>query len=126
MRHFFALGAFVAAATAAAFAAALVPSTIVADPTTYNGKTVTVTGMVSNFQTSTTAAGNVVSFQLCDSKCVVVIDKTNHPESDGSQVTVTGTFHATLKGTPEAFTNAVVIEDWRICEKGGPAEAKDC
>jgi hypothetical protein len=92
-----------------AAAGALAPSAIVADPSMYDGKSVTVTGKVSNFQVSSTPMGQVAGFQLCDSKCVVVIDKTNHSLSNGAMATVTGTFHTTFKGPRKTFTNAVVI-----------------
>ena len=90
-------------------AAALAPSAIVAAPSTYDGKTVTVSGKVSNFQTSQTIMGAVAGYQLCDAKCVVVIDQTNKAQSNGATATVTGTFHATFKGPRKTFTNAVVI-----------------
>jgi hypothetical protein len=93
----------------AAAAAALSPSAILATPSAYDGKTVTVTGKVSHFQTSSTMMGTVAGFQLCDSKCVVVIDQTNHARSNGSAATVTGTFHVTFKGPHKSFNNAVVI-----------------
>ncbi len=53
--------------------------------------------------------GAVAGFQLCDSKCVVVIDKTNQSRSDGAAATVTGTFHVTFKGPRKTFSNAVVV-----------------
>lgn len=98
-----------AAAPIIALAAALSPSTIVASPSTYDGKSVTVTGKVGSFQTSSTPMGTVAGFQLCDAKCVVVIDKTNTAHANGSMATVTGTFHASFKGPRKTFTNAVVI-----------------
>jgi hypothetical protein len=104
-----AITALLVLAPIAVAAAALAPSTIVASPSAYDGKSVTVTGKVSNFQTSSTPMGAVAGFQLCDSKCVVVIDKTNHSQSNGATATVTGTFHATFKGPRKTFTNAVVI-----------------
>jgi hypothetical protein len=93
----------------AAAAGALAPSTIVASPSSYDGKSVTVTGKVSNFQVSSTPMGSVAGFQLCDSKCVVVIDKTNQSRSNGATATVTGTFHVTFKGPRKTFNNAIVI-----------------
>lgn len=90
-------------------AGAIAPSAIAADPSSYDGKTVTVTGKVSHFQTSSTPMGTVAGFQLCDTKCIVVIDKTNQSHSDGAAATVTGTFHATFKGPRKTFTNAIVI-----------------
>ncbi len=100
---------FLAIAPIAAAAAALSPSALVAGASSYDGKTVTVTGKVSNFQTSSTMMGTVAGFQLCDAKCIVVIDQTNHARSNGSTATVTGTFHVTFKGPRKTFNNAVVI-----------------
>lgn len=94
---------------AAALAAALAPSAILANPSSYDGKSVTVTGKVAHFQSSSTPMGPVAGFQLCDSKCIVVIDKTNQSRSDGAAATVTGTFHVTFKGPRKTFNNAVVI-----------------
>ncbi len=105
----FALALLLAAAPIVAAAAALTPSAVVAGASSYDGKTVTVTGKVTNFQTSKTMMGTVAGFQLCDSKCVVVIDETNHARSNGSAATVTGTFHVTFKGPRKTFNNAVVI-----------------
>ncbi len=109
MRRLFLTLALAAAPAIALAAGALSPSTIVASPSTYDGKSVTVTGKVGSFQTSSTPMGTVAGFQLCDAKCVVVIDKTNTAHANGSMATVTGTFHASFKGPRKTFTNAVVI-----------------
>ncbi len=98
-----------AAAPLIASAAALAPSAIVASPSSYDGKTITVTGKVTNFQMQSTMMGQVAGFQICDSKCVVVIDKTHQSRSDGATATVTGTFHVTFKGPRKTFNNAIVI-----------------
>jgi hypothetical protein len=94
---------------ALAAAAALAPSAIVANASSYDGKSVTVTGKVTNFQTSSTPMGTVAGFQLCDAKCVVVIDKTDQSRSNGAMATVSGTFHVTFKGPRKTFSNAIVI-----------------
>ena len=109
MNRFIVTLALAAAPAIALAAAALNPSTIVASPSTYDGKSVTVAGKVTGFQTSSTPMGTVAGFQLCDAKCVVVIDKTNAARTNGSMATVTGTFHAMFKGPRKTFTNAVVI-----------------
>ena len=96
-------------AAAILLAAAVAPSAILANPSSYDGKTVTVSGTVQHFQTSRTPMGTVAGFQLCDSKCVVVIDKTNQSHSDGAAATVTGTFHVTFKGPRKSFNNAIVV-----------------
>lgn len=104
------VAALLAALPVVALAAALSPSTIVANPAGYDGQSVTVTGKVTGFQTSQTMRGKVAGFQLCDAKCVVVIDQTGQSHSDGATVTVTGTFHSSFKAPKRTFANAVVIE----------------
>jgi hypothetical protein len=108
--HRLALAALISVFPAVAVAAgALAPSAIVASPSTYDGKSVTVTGTVSHFQVANTAMGKVAGFELCDSKCVTVIDKTDTSRSNGATATVSGTFHTTFKGPRKTFTNAVVV-----------------
>jgi hypothetical protein len=110
VRGLLAIAAFVAATTAAALAIAVPPSAMAGNPQNFDGKTVTATGTVKNFQTSTTMMGPVAGYQLCDSsKCVVVIDQANHAQTNGKSATVTGVFHATFKGPRKTFTNAIVI-----------------
>ena len=107
------VGALVVAlgATAlAASAAALAPSTILANASSYDGKAVTVAGKVSHYQHSSTLMGTVAGFQLCDTKCIVVIDEKNTTHADGDTVTVSGTFHVTFKGPKRSFDNAVVVK----------------
>ena len=103
------LAALAAFVPATALAAALAPSAIVANPSSYDGKTVTVTGKVANYQTSNTMIGTVAGYQVCDAKCVVVIDEKAGKQTNGASATVTGTFHATFKGPRKTYTNAVVI-----------------
>jgi lipocalin len=111
MKHVLAFAVLTTLTFGSAVAATtLAPSAIAADPSTYDGKTVTVSGKVEHFQTSSTLMGTVAGYQLCDAKCIVVIDKGNHAQTDGNVATVTGTFHATFKGPRKTFTNAVVIE----------------
>ena len=108
MRRFI-IAPLLALVPTAALAAALAPSAIVANPSAYDGKSVTVTGKVSNYQVSSSPMGKAAGFQLCDSKCIVVIDKTAQSRSNGTAATVTGIFHASFKGPRRTFTNAVVI-----------------
>lgn len=103
------LTAIFAAVPAAALAAVLAPSTILAGPSSYDGKSVTVTGKVTGFQTSQTMMGKVAGFQLCDAKCVVVVDQSAQSRTNGATATVTGTFHTTFKAPRRTFSNAVVI-----------------
>lgn len=103
------LTALLAVIPAVAVAAALAPSAILANPSNYDGKSVTVTGKVTGFQTSQTTMGTVAGFRLCDSDCVTVIDQKGQARTEGSTVTVTGTFHTTFKAPRRSFSNAVVI-----------------
>ena len=99
-----------AALPIAAIAATLVPSAIVASPSTYDGQTVTVSGTVSNYKThQSTAGGEVARFDLCDSKCVVVIDRTAQTHADNSTATVTGKFHASLQRPKTTLTNVITV-----------------
>jgi hypothetical protein len=109
MRRLIALTAFVAMTTGVALAVAVPPSAIAGNPSNFDGKTVTATGTVKGFQTSSTMMGTVAGYQLCDTKCIVVIDESNHAQTNGKTATVTGTFHATFKGPRKTFTNALVI-----------------
>ena len=93
-----------------ALLAALAPSAIMAGPSAYDGKTVTVSGTVGKYQTQKTATGTVAAFQLCDSACVLVIDQTAAARTDGSKATVTGTFETTFKGPMRTFHNVVLIK----------------
>lgn len=103
--------ALLVAVPALALAAdALTPSTIVGSPSTYEGKTVTVKGTVSNFQTANSPMGTVSFFQLCDPKCVVVIDSTKPTYKNGDQETATGMFHSTFKGPRRTFSNVVLVK----------------
>ena len=112
MNRFAASAAFVLAFGIAlpALASGTTPSKILANPSSFQGKAVTVTGKVSHFQTSKTMIGTVAAFQLCDTKCVVVIDETNGSHHDGEQATVSGTFQTKFKGPRRSFSNAVVIK----------------
>ncbi|MGB6714962.1 MAG: hypothetical protein WBE30_15170 [Candidatus Cybelea sp.] len=85
------------------------PSALIAGPSTYDGQTVTVTGTVQNFMSKTTAMGHFSGYQLCDTKCINVIDKTNQQHSNGTTATVTGMFHASFKAPHKTWSNALLI-----------------
>jgi hypothetical protein len=110
LKRVLAFAAFVAVTTGAALAVAVPPSAMAANASNFDGKTVTTTGTVKGFQVSSTMMGPVAGYQLCDaSKCIVVLDQTNHAQTNGKTATVTGTFHATFKTPKKTFTNALVI-----------------
>ena len=110
VRSFSALAVFLGLSSIAALAAALAPSTILADAASYDGKAVTVAGKVQNYQHTHTMMGTVAGYQLCDTKCVVVVDEKNATHQNGDTVTVSGTFHVTFKAPKRSFNNAVVIK----------------
>ena len=107
--HRFFLAVFLVALPIAAVAATLAPSVIVATPSSYDGHTLTVTGTVSEFKTKDTAMGDFTKFSLCDSKCILVVDKTSQPHADSTSATVTGTFHESYKGPKKQWTNVLTI-----------------
>ncbi len=107
----FAACSLLAVLTAPANAAELTPSSLLANPSSFEGQTVTVTGKVAHFQTSKTPMGTVAAFQVCDKKCVVTIDETNASKySDGDTATVTGTFHEKFQARKRSFDNVVLIK----------------
>jgi hypothetical protein len=105
-----AAGLTAAAPVAPAFAADLTPSAILASPATYEAKDVSVAGTVAKYQTTKTMMGTVAAFQLCDEKCIVVIDETATAHKDGDKVTVAGTFQSSFKGPKRSFKNVVVVK----------------
>jgi len=112
-RYFTFSGSLVCAIVTAcvpAFAADLAPSAIVAAPSTYEGKPVTVAGTVAQYQVNKTLMGTVAAYQLCDAKCIVVIDETAAAHKNGDKVTASGTFQSTFKGPKREFKNVVVIK----------------
>ena len=98
------------AALPAGAASELAPSKIVADPASFEGKSVSVTGTVAKYQTTKTMMGTIAAFQVCDAKCVVVIDETDTAHKDGDTITVAGTFQSSFKGRQRSFNNVVVIK----------------
>jgi cytochrome c-type biogenesis protein CcmE len=89
---------------------ALTPTSVAANPSTYDGKPIKVAGTVAKYQTQSTMRGKVAGYHLCDAKCIVVIDFKGASHANGASVTASGTFHATYK-TPRGvtYTNALVI-----------------
>jgi hypothetical protein len=109
MRRFF-LAAVLAALPIAALAATLAPSALAGTPATYDNQTVTVAGTVQDVRShNTEALGQVTAFQLCDTKCINVFDKTNQSRTAGSSATVTGQFHATFKAPKKTWNNVLII-----------------
>lgn len=108
MRRIF-LAVVLAALPIAAVAATVAPSTVVASTSTYDGQSITLTGTVSNFETKKTAIGEYTKFDLCDTKCITVLDKTSQPHTNNASATVTGTFHASYKGPHKMWSDVLTI-----------------
>lgn len=93
-----------------ASAAALAPSALVANPASYEGKPVVVQGKISNIQKTHSLMGSVTGFKLCDTACVVVIDKTNASHTEGETAKISGTFQSSFKGPKRSFKNVVLVQ----------------
>lgn len=109
MFRFFLAALLAALPIAVAAYPTVAPSALIASPSSYDGQTVSVTGTVQNFMSKNTAMGKWTGYQLCDAKCINVIDKTSQQHSNGSTATVTGVFHATFKGPHKTWNNALEI-----------------
>jgi hypothetical protein len=110
MHRFFLAALFAALPIAAIAMTALTPSTVVGAPATYDGQTITLAGTVQNLKTKNTEAmGQVTVFELCDTKCIHVFDKTNQTRSNGSSATLTGMFHASFKTPKKTRKNVLII-----------------
>jgi cytochrome c-type biogenesis protein CcmE len=87
------------------------PSAIVADPTTYDGQSVSVSGTAKAPKTRTTRRGQILTFQLCDTQCVNVVefgDAAAAGVTEGQSVSVTGSFHASF-GKMRHMENVVLV-----------------
>lgn len=93
-----------------ALAETVTPSALLANPASYEGKAVTVSGTVSHYQQTKSMFKTVAGFQICDTKCVVVIDETNTSHQDGEKATISGTFQQSFKGPKRSFKNVVLIK----------------
>ena len=84
------------------------PSALAANPSNYDGQSVTVSGTVKNPTARETRRGTATAYQLCDNACINVIEFDNTNVSDGSQVTVSGRFRASF-GRQQTMTNVLLV-----------------
>jgi hypothetical protein len=89
-------------------AQAVAPSSLAAEPSTYDGQDVTVSGTVKNPGTRQMRRGAATTYQLCDNACINVVQFGGTGVADGSKVTVTGRFRATF-GRETAITNVLIV-----------------
>jgi hypothetical protein len=102
-------GAITLAPSFASAADPVAPSTILANPKSYDGQSVSVAGTVKGFTTHNSPRGSVAFFQICDQQCVNVVDQTNATHANGDTVTVTGTFRVSFSAPRRSFANVVLI-----------------
>jgi hypothetical protein len=90
-------------------AQATTPSGLTGDPATYDGQIVSVSGTAKNPRTrKLRRGGTAVTYQLCDSTCIHVFQFGDGSVTDGSTVSVTGTFHATF-GRVRQTSNVLLV-----------------
>ncbi len=89
-------GLFLVAAASgiAAASPALSPDAVIANTSTYDGQSISITGVVKNLQTHTGHFGTVESYDVCATQCIHVLDRSGASVTQGSTVTATGVFHA--------------------------------
>jgi hypothetical protein len=95
------------------------PSELVANPSDYDGQTITVSGMAKNPTARQTRRGTATVYQLCDNACINVIEFDSSTVSDGSKLTVTGRFRA-LFGRQHKMSNVLIVGG-RMGGSGGGA-----
>jgi hypothetical protein len=84
------------------------PSALTANPSNYDGTSVTVLGTVRNPTTHLMRRGPATTYQLCDSACINVIQFGQTSVGEGSRATVTGRFRASF-GRRQTMTNVLVV-----------------
>jgi hypothetical protein len=80
----------------------MTPTAILAAAATLDGKPVTATGKIQDYQVHRTfIMGTFTGFALCDAQCVTVVYHRDAGFGEGQTATVSGTFHITytLHGT---------------------------
>jgi hypothetical protein len=81
--------------TSTAFAETMGPAQVLGNPTTYDGKHLTVSGTVQNVIMKTSRRGNdYETFELCDNSCMKVFTWGHHELRKSQQLSVSGTFDA--------------------------------
>jgi hypothetical protein len=90
------------------------PSALSADPSTYDGQDVTVSGTAKSLGTRQTRRGTATTYQLCDTACINVIQFGASDAAEGGNVTVTGRFRATF-GRQTTIKDVLVVGG-----RGGP------
>jgi hypothetical protein len=109
MKQFIALVACLGVAAGIALAQTpLAPSAVVGAASTYDNKTVTVSGTVKNLKTKSTQRGTMNSYELCDTQCVNVVQFGTATVTEGSTQTVSGHFRASVSRNGMTMTNVIM------------------
>ena len=92
---------------------------ILANPATYDGKAVTVTGTVAHVYMAYTARTPFASFSLCDSDsaCITVYVASHPRVADGKSATATGTFRTAGTFTSRQYVNGIEADTITSAEK---------
>jgi hypothetical protein len=95
---------------AVAAAPVLAPSGILATPSKFDRQNVTVLGLVANLVVRPVGDGTMYTqFQVCDSRCVVVVNPGKPRVSDGQNATVNGTFYTFFARGPIQLHDIIVV-----------------
>lgn len=100
------------ALTAAPVLAADSIDDIAANPATFDGKHVAVTGTANDVKQKTSRRGNdYTTFQICQTKCLGVYAHGHVNVDNGATVTVTGDFAASRSMGSFTITNQITADD---------------
>lgn len=122
-KHIFAFIGACALLTAPVLAADSIDA-IVANPTTFDGKHVSVHGTVADVKQKTSRKGNDYTlFDVCESKCVHVYAHGHVGVTDGAIVTVGGTFAAVKQLGSYTITNQIDADDGSSAPASAPSAA---
>jgi len=95
---------------------------IVANPSAFDGKHVSVHGSVADVKQKTSRKGNdYTTFQVCETKCVNVYAHGHVGVTDGAVVTVGGTFTASKSLGSFTITNQIEADDGAATPAPAPA-----
>ncbi len=122
LRIFAFLGAL-ALTTGLAFAADSIDN-IASNNAVFDGKSVTVTGTVSDVKAKTSKRGNdYTTFDICATKCIGVYVHGHPTVANGTTVTVTGDYTASKSMGSFTITNQISADDDPILASPAPAPA---
>lgn len=85
------------------------PSSLVANPSNFDGQSVSVSGTVKGPHERKTRRGKATLYQLCDAQCINVFQFGDAPNvTEGATVSVTGMFRASF-GRVRQISNVLLV-----------------